>query len=114
MLLNEFNKISDSNVNSVKTKDSTMKMLRFSDISNSKSIKIEDFNNTDKNHIISPLKEEEEETFSFIPQEENIYESSVNLTCNFGHVFESANNNIKTKNIIYKTKNFDEIYEDNN
>lgn len=113
MLLNEFNKISDSNVKSVKTKDSTMKMLRFSNISNSKSIKIEDFNNTDKKHIISPFKEEEE-TFSYMPEEENTYENGVNLTCNFGHVFESANNNTKTKNIIYKTKNFDEIYEDYN
>lgn len=70
MLLNEFNKISDSNVKSVKTRDSTTKMLRFSNISNSKSIKIEDINNNYKNHIISPYKEEEE-TFSYIPPEEN-------------------------------------------
>lgn len=98
MLLNEFNKISDSETDST-MKDSTRKMLRFSNIENSKSAVIQnDLNNkqiTNKLHVISPFKEEE--TFSQIPLEENhSTDNSVNLTCNFGNVFVSAAN--KNKN----------------
>lgn len=66
MLLNEFNKISDSNIDNIKNKDSTRKMLTFSDITSSKSITRGNLNNNEleinKKCINSTF--EEEETFS--------------------------------------------------
>lgn len=89
MLLNEFNKISDSNVDD--NRDSTRKMLTFSDIA--KSVRP----NLEQNY------EDEckaEETFSFLPIDEvDQPDNNINMTCNFGHIYESGKINQKTMNI---------------